>query len=148
MGLAAKIVRAIVLGLLEGALLVIGYAYILPWATSEVLGPYAEGLRPLQLTQTYIAAIGIILGLSTAARALSGTIFSPILRSSSSLFAYLVYVHYIGVNRIVEVTLYDSTYVERVKLDLLPIAASAAIFLLAPSVVLPFISYFERLAEE
>jgi len=148
MGLAARIAKAVLLGILEGALLILGYAYLLPWATSKVLGPYAEGLHPIQLTQTYLATIGIILGLSTAARALEGTVFSPILRSSSALFAYLVYVYYIGINRMVEVTLRGSTYVEKIRFDLLPIAASAAIFLLAPSVVLPFISYFERLAEE
>jgi len=143
---ARRLARALLFGVLEALLLALIYLYLFPMLAAYALGPYLGGAALAFDGDVYIAFIGVLVGLSTAARALEGTVFQPILQAASNFFAFLVFSYYIaysGTVRVDGIRVGPAT-VATVELDLRPMALAAAVFILAPSVVNTFVSYFFR----
>jgi len=144
MDLARRIARALVFGVIEALILAFIYLYLFPMLTAYALGPYLGDAELGFNRNVYIAFLGVLVGLSTTARALEGTVFQPIFQAASNFFAFLVFSYYIAYSGTVRVDgiSVGPGAVAAVELDLRPLALAAAVFLMAPSVVNAFVSYF------
>jgi len=145
-GWVRRLARALVFGALEALMLAFLYLYLFPTLAAYALGPYLGGAELGFDRNVYIAFIGVLVGLSTTARALEGTVFQPIFQAASNFFAFLVFSYYIaysGTVRVEGISVGPGA-VAAVELDLRPMALAAGVFLLAPSVVNAFVSYFFR----
>jgi len=145
-----RIVTAILLGLLDVIYIVIVFLIVLPYLLANALGPYAQHVLPEGTPGYWWVSIGILIGLSTAARALKGTIYSPVLRGAASLYAFFLFLSYLEGKTVVTVSGIDvGGATMSFSLDLTPLIFAATVFLLLPSIVSPLLNFFlSELPEE
>ena len=144
MRVVRRILRGIAWGVLEGSLIVLVYFVTLPLLVSYAAGGQLD--LPTRLTATGMAYIAIVVGLSAAARSLEDTIYEPVLRAASNLYAFIVYVYYsIGRGTVtIEGLEVGEGLVASITLDLTPLALASAVLVLLPGAVIPFIDYYGR----
>jgi len=145
-----RIVTAILLGILDVIYIVIVFLIVLPYLLANALGPYAQHALPEGTPDYWWISIGILIGLTTAARALKGTIYSPVLRGAASLYAFFLFLSYLEGKTVVTVSGIDvGGATMSFSLDLTPLIFAATVFLLLPSIVSPLLNFFlEELPEE
>ena len=138
----SRILRGVAWGLLEGSLIILVYFILLPALIAYAAGQ--EVVTPLTLSATGIAYVSIVVGLSAAARALEDTIYEPVLRASSNLYAFIVYVYYALGKGVVTIEGIDlgNGYTASITVDLTPMALASAVLVLLPGAIIPFIHYF------
>ncbi len=132
--------KALFKGVLDALFVVVLYFIGLPLLMKLVLGPYSEYL-PVE-EEPFLVGAFIIIGLSAAARGLEGYILSPVLRSASHFFAFIIAAWSIGSTRIELLGIEVGEAIVGVSLDVAPLLASVVVFLLMPGVILPMIDYF------
>jgi len=145
-----RIVTAILLGILDVIYIIIVFLIILPYLLANALGPYAQHVLPEETPDYWWISIGILIGLSTAARALKGTVYSPVLRGAASLYAFLLFLSYLEGKTVVTVSgINVGGATMSFSLDLTPLIFAATVFLLLPSIVSPLLNFFlSELPEE
>ena len=146
-----RIATAYVQGVADVIYIVVLFLILLPYMVKQSLGPYAEHALPQGgLPEYWWFSVGILVGLSSAARALRGTIYSPVFRGAASLFAFILFLAFMDGRTTVSVEGVDlGQATMSFSLDLSPLIFAAAVFLLLPSIVSPLLQFFlTELVEE
>ena len=98
-------------------------------------------------TESNLAIIVLLfIGLSLAATALKGTIYSPLIGALESILGFAVILYFMN-GGIIEASLNYGGPVT-VMLDISPILWEIFLFFTIPGVVLPFVEYFMEMREE
>jgi len=126
-------------GILWGVYYWLLFAVIIPLMVNRLLGEIASEVIVPE-TGELTGLIFLFMGLSLAATALRGTIYSPLIGALESILGFAVVVYFLD-GGIVSVSL-DYGGPISVTLDLSPILMEVFLFFTLPGVVLPFVEYF------
>ena len=137
------IARRLVVGAAEGAIIVLIYLYLLPALAGQLLSSLGQEAPSPTGERGYLLIMLTIVGLSVASRVVACTIFSPILQSAGNMFGVIYALSYIGsgVIRVENLSVGNGLYMD-VSFDISPIVVVFFAFFAAPSVIIPFLSYF------
>ena len=136
-----RLADILVKGVLWGAYYWLLFAVIIPLLVNRLLGGIASGVIVPE-TGELTGLIFLFMGLSLAATALRGTIYSPLIGALESILGFAVVVYFLD-GGVVSVSL-DYGGPISVTLDLSPILMEVFLFFTLPGVVLPFVEYFLR----
>ncbi len=126
-------------GILWGVYYWLLFAVIIPLLVNRLLGGIASEVIVPE-TGELTGLVFLFMGLSLAATALRGTIYSPLIGALESILGFAVVVYFLD-GGVVSVSL-DYGGPISVTLDLSPILMEVFLFFTLPGVVLPFVEYF------
>ncbi|MDK2384524.1 MAG: hypothetical protein QI199_06940 [Candidatus Korarchaeota archaeon] len=126
-------------GILWGVYYWLLFAVIIPLLVNRLLGGIVSEVIVPE-TGELTGLIFLFMGLSLAAAALRGTIYSPLIGALESILGFAVVVYFLD-GGVVSVSL-DYGGPISVTLDLSPILMEVFLFFTLPGVVLPFVEYF------
>lgn len=146
--IAGKIIGAIAHGAIGMIFYVLLYLYILPKAITGLAGDLASQVAEAATnTEVLLTFAVFFLGLSTAARALRGSIYQPLLHAISSLVGFFVLLYFTN-GGVLDSTIQSGEGMMHIMLDLSPVLYVVFFFMTVPGIVIPFIEYFLRFGEE
>ncbi len=134
-----RIMDVLVDGILWGIYYWLLFAVVIPLLVNRLLGGIASEVIVPE-TGELTGLIFLFMGLSLAATALRGTIYSPLIGALESILGFAVVVYLLD-GGIVSVSLNYGGPIS-VTLDLSPILMEIFLFFTLPGVVLPFVDYF------
>ncbi len=126
-------------GILWGVYYWLLFAVIIPLLVNRLLGGIASEVIVPE-TGELTGLVFLFMGLSLAATALRGAIYSPLIGALESILGFAVVVYFLD-GGVVSVSL-DYGGPISVTLDLSPILMEVFLFFTLPGVVLPFVEYF------
>ncbi|MCE4603527.1 MAG: hypothetical protein F7B20_01000 [Aeropyrum sp.] len=132
----ARFARAIVLGAIDMLIIVAIFYYALPQIIS---GPQELAGATVEREGAGVVIVSIYL-LSIAARALRGTVLSPVFRSSALVMGLLLTLSLVG-SGVIQIEQELGQAYARISLDISPIVGLILGFIIAPSIVAYFIGY-------
>ncbi len=136
-----RVLGALREGILWGLYYWLLFAIVIPRLVDTFLGGLvSETTSPSEGELTWL--IFLFLGLSIAADALRGTIYSPLIGALESILGFAVVVHFLNGGAI-SVSLNLGGPIS-VTLDLSPVLMEIFLFFTLPGVVLPFVEYFMK----
>jgi len=137
-----RIATAFLHGVIDVVYIVVMFLIVLPSLITSALGPYAEEALPGGTPDYWWVSIGILVGLSSAARALKGTIYSPVLRGAASLFAFFLFLSYLEGRTTISVSgISVGEASMSFSIDITPLIFAATVFILLPSIVAPLLNF-------
>ncbi len=139
-----RIVDVAVEGILWGLYYWLLFALLIPLVIDRFLG----GLPQVQVTQSggnLLIIVLLFIGLSLAATALKGTIYSPLIGALESILGFAIILYFMNGGVITASLNYGGPVT--VTLDISPILWEIFLFFTMPGAILPFVEYFMRAKE-
>lgn len=149
MRVARRLALAVLSGLVDALVLIVVFVYLVPLALDSVLRSVGSSLAevlgsdPLDYA---LALLPLFLGIATAARALSGTIYEPLLRALNALIAFYLLLYFTNGGRLEITGINVGGALVDVSLDVSVPLIIVLLFATLPGIVSPFIEFLEKWA--